>query len=81
MGLAGVLVAATAAIAWQAELVSGALEATSGSLGLSPVFLGVIVLVLALVGTASDLFAMRARPSSSTPSPPTARPPGSRACC
>ncbi len=51
----GALVAATAAIALEAELVSGALEATSGTLGLSPVFLGVIV--LALVGTVSDLFA------------------------
>ncbi len=51
----GALVAATAVIALEAELVSGALEATSGALGLSPVFLGVIV--LALVGTASDLFA------------------------
>jgi len=51
----GVLVAATAAVALEAELVSGALEATSGTLGLPPVFLGVIV--LALVGTASDLFA------------------------
>lgn len=50
-----VLVAATAAIAWEAELVSGALEATAGALGLSELFLGVIV--LALVGTASDLFA------------------------
>lgn len=51
----GVLVAATAAIALEAELVSGALEAAAGALGLSMVFLGVIV--LALVGTASDLFA------------------------
>lgn len=50
-----VLVAATAVIALEAELVSGALEATSGQLGLSPVFLGVVV--LALVGTAADLFA------------------------
>lgn len=50
-----VLVAATAAIAVEAELVSGALEATAGALHLSTVFLGVIV--LALVGTASDLFA------------------------
>ncbi len=50
-----VLVAATAAIALEAELVSGALEATAGELGLSQVFLGVIV--LALVGTAADLFA------------------------
>ena len=51
----GVLIAATAAIALEAHLVSGALEATSGALGLSPIFLGVIV--LALVGTAADLFA------------------------
>ncbi len=50
-----VLVGATAVIALEAELVSGALEATAGSLGLSTVFLGVIV--LAVVGTASDLFA------------------------
>ena len=51
----GTLVAATAAIALEAELVSGALEATSGALGLSPVFLGVIV--LALIGTVSDVLA------------------------
>jgi Ca2+:H+ antiporter len=51
----GVLIAATATIALEAHLVSGALEATSGTLGLSPIFLGVIV--LALVGTAADLFA------------------------
>ena len=51
----GTMVAATAAIALEAELVSGALEATAGSLGLSTAFLGVIV--LALVGTASDVFA------------------------
>lgn len=51
----GILLVATAAIALEAELVSGALEATSGSLGLSKIFLGVIV--LALVGTVSDLFA------------------------
>ena len=51
----GVLVAATAAIALEAELVSGALEGTASSLGLTPVFMGVVV--LALVGTASDLFA------------------------
>ena len=50
-----VLVAATAAIALEAHLVSGALDSTSDQIGLSPVFLGVIV--LALVGTASDLFA------------------------
>jgi Ca2+:H+ antiporter len=50
-----VLVAATAAIALEAELVSGALQATAGALGLSPIFLGVVV--LAVVGTASDLVA------------------------
>jgi len=51
----GVLVAATVVIALEAELVSGALESASTSLGLSETFLGVIV--LALIGTASDLFA------------------------
>jgi len=51
----GVMIAGTAVIAWQAELVSGALEETGQSLGLSPLFLGVVV--LALVGTAADLFA------------------------
>lgn len=50
-----VLLAATAVIALEAELVSGALEATATTIGLSTVFLGVIV--LALIGTASDLFA------------------------
>ena len=51
----GTMVAATAAIALEAELVSGALEATAGTLGLSTAFLGVIV--LALVGTVSDVLA------------------------
>ncbi|MGI4794392.1 MAG: calcium/proton exchanger [Janthinobacterium lividum] len=51
----GVLAAATVAIALEAELVSGSLEQAAHSLGLSDVFLGVIV--LALIGTASDLFA------------------------
>jgi Ca2+:H+ antiporter len=50
-----VMVAGTTVIAIEAELVSGALEATSKLLGLSPVFMGVVV--LALVGTAADLFA------------------------
>ncbi|NPU13156.1 calcium/proton exchanger [Bradyrhizobium sp. 83002] len=50
-----VLVTTTAVIALEAHLVSGALEATSESSGLSPLFLGVII--LSLVGTASDLFA------------------------
>ena len=49
------MVALTAVIALQAELVSDALEATAASLRLPVTFLGVIV--LALVGTASDLFA------------------------
>lgn len=47
-----VLVAATAAIAWEAELVSGALEGTAGRLGLTPFFLGVVV--LALIGNAAE---------------------------
>lgn len=51
----GVLVTATAVIAFEAELVSGALEATAGSLGLTQTFVGIIV--LALVGTVADLFA------------------------
>jgi Ca2+:H+ antiporter len=50
-----VMAAATAMIAVEAELVSTALEAASAQLGLSPVFMGVVV--LALVGTVSDLFA------------------------
>ena len=50
-----VLVGATAAIALEAELLSAALEDAAGSLHLSPMFLGVIV--LAIVGTAGDLFA------------------------
>jgi Ca2+:H+ antiporter len=50
-----VMLAGTALIAIEAELASAALEATSTQLGLSPVFMGVVV--LALVGTASDLFA------------------------
>jgi Ca2+:H+ antiporter len=45
----------TAIIAVEAELVSAALVAASAQLGLAPVFMGVVV--LALVGTASDLFA------------------------
>jgi Ca2+:H+ antiporter len=50
-----VMTAATAVITVEAELVSAALMATSAQLGLSPVFMGVVV--LALVGTAADLFA------------------------
>lgn len=50
-----VMVAATVVIAGEAELVSGALSAAGEQLGLSTVFLGVIM--LAVVGTAADLFA------------------------
>jgi Ca2+:H+ antiporter len=50
-----VMVGATLLIAVESELVSGALGATANRLGLSPVFMGVVV--LALVGTISDLFA------------------------
>jgi Ca2+:H+ antiporter len=50
-----VLATSTAFIALEAELVSGALEITAGAIGLTPIFLGVIV--LALAGTVSDLFA------------------------
>ena len=51
----GVLVGATVLVAMEAEAVSAALEATAASLGLSDIFVGVIV--LALIGTASDLVA------------------------
>jgi len=50
-----VLIGATAAIALESELLSTALEESAGALHLSPIFLGVIV--LAVVGTAGDLFA------------------------
>ena len=50
-----VLIVVTAVIAGEAELVSGALEETASSAGIAPVFIGVIV--LALIGTASDLVA------------------------
>ena len=48
----GVLVAATLVVAWEAELVSGALDATSETLGLTPFFLGVIP--LAVIGNAAE---------------------------
>ena len=54
-GPLAILVAGTIAVAFEAELVSGALEATATSLHLSPLFLGVVV--LALAGTSADLFA------------------------
>lgn len=47
-----VLGVATAATAWEAELVSGALDATARSIGLSTFFLGIIV--LAVVGNAAE---------------------------
>ena len=50
-----VIIAATVAIAFEAELVSGSLSETAAKLQLSPLFLGVIV--LGLVGTVADLFA------------------------
>ena len=49
-----VLVVATAAVALEAELVSGSLESAAGALGLSTIFLGVIV--LPLMGNASEYF-------------------------
>ncbi len=50
-----VLVAATVAIAFGAEIVSSALQATAQTLGIPLLFMGVIP--LALIGTSSDLFA------------------------
>lgn len=49
-----IIVVATIVVAVEAELVSAALTATGDALGLSPTFLGVIV--LGLVGTIADLF-------------------------
>jgi Ca2+:H+ antiporter len=51
----GVLLAGTALTAWEAELVSGALEQTSSQLGISSFFLGVFV--LAVVGNAAEYVA------------------------
>ena len=48
----GVLLGATVVTALEAELVSGALEATANSLGLSPFFLGITV--LAIIGNAAE---------------------------
>ncbi|ULH15563.1 calcium/proton exchanger [Deinococcus sp. KNUC1210] len=52
---AAVLVGATALIALESEMLSGALEATSTTLGLSPFFLGIIV--LAVVGNFAEYIA------------------------
>lgn len=49
-----VLIAATVAVALEADLVSGALEESAGALGLSTFFLGIIV--LPLVGNAAEYF-------------------------
>ncbi len=51
----GVMVAGTVGIAFESELVSTRLAETASGLGLSPVFMGVVV--LALIGTVADLFA------------------------
>lgn len=48
----GVLVLATAVIAWEAELISGALESTAETLGLSSFFLGITV--LAVIGNIAE---------------------------
>ncbi|SMB88950.1 calcium/proton exchanger [Deinococcus hopiensis] len=50
-----VLIGGTALIALESELLSGALEATSSTLGLSPFFLGIIV--LAVVGNFAEYIA------------------------
>lgn len=52
---AAVLLGGTALIALESELLSGALEATSNTLGLSPFFLGIIV--LAVVGNFAEYIA------------------------
>jgi Ca2+:H+ antiporter len=51
----GVMIGGTIGIAFESELVSARLAETASGLGLSPVFMGVVV--LALIGTAADLFA------------------------
>lgn len=50
-----VLCAATVAVAVESDLIAGSLEATGSRLGLTPLFLGVIV--LALIGNAADILA------------------------
>lgn len=50
-----VLIGSTVAIAFGAELVSGALQATAQKLGLPLLFMGIVP--LALIGTSSDLLA------------------------
>ncbi|QLG10177.1 calcium/proton exchanger [Deinococcus sp. D7000] len=53
--VAGVMLGGTALIAVESELLSSALEATSAQLGLSPFFLGIIV--LAVVGNFAEYLA------------------------
>lgn len=50
-----VLVGATAVVAVESEMLSGALTETASALRLSPMFVGIIV--LGLLGTSADLFA------------------------
>lgn len=50
-----ILCAATGAVAMESELLSNSLEVTAGQLGLTPLFLGVIV--LALTGNVADILA------------------------
>jgi Ca2+:H+ antiporter len=49
------LAGATVAVALEAEMISGVLESTSASLGLTPFFLGIVV--LPLLGNAAEYFA------------------------
>jgi Ca2+:H+ antiporter len=51
----GLLVIATAFVAWEAEIISGALSGTAEALGVSMFFLGVIV--LAVIGNAAEYVA------------------------
>ena len=50
-----VLLGGTAFVAWEAEIVSGALTTTAGTLGVTTFFLGVIV--LAVIGNSSEYLA------------------------
>ena len=52
---AGVLAAATVAIAWMSEILVGAIEPTSHALGLNDAFVGVFV--VAILATAAEQFA------------------------
>jgi Ca2+:H+ antiporter len=54
----GVLAGGTALVAWEAELVSNALEATAFQLGISIFFLGITVIaVIAVIGNAAEYVA------------------------